>query len=174
MDFQQRTDTQAVSDSERPVTKDFAGHGVTNIVGCTHEVSMFFKRTGWKCCVINFVANGGFPPMESKEGADVLSAAFGTLKRNATKRPVMRQVQKERNMHEAWKPSASWRSRAIQECVRHGLQSLVMSSARILMLLMRFALPLSNVQSPQNTNNTGTFVSTCARSLRRRDMASRS
>jgi hypothetical protein len=118
---------------------------MTNIVRDAHEVSRFFRRSGWKRCVINLETNK-FPPIKLKKGADLLGGTFGASEWNTTECPVVCQITKNGNANKAKQLSVRRVTRTIQKCVRHCLQCLTTTFAGILMLLMWFAFPLADMQ----------------------------
>jgi hypothetical protein len=82
------------------IHEDLVGHGMTNMLSNADKVSMALASVRWEVGVIQFIVDG-FPPLEAKEGTDVIGRTGGSMLGDTSKRFIECVVEDEADIQKA-------------------------------------------------------------------------
>jgi hypothetical protein len=141
-----RPNVRTIKDLPSVISEDLKRHGMTNMFGDANKVATFFPGIRREGRIINQVVDR-FIPSKLKKRTDVVGGTRENLNRNSTGKGLRgRIVQKEADIHQAEKPEGSGRASAVKDSVSDGLDGLVPTLRRVLLLLVGLTLPIGDAE----------------------------
>ena len=130
------------------VSKDAKSEGVANIMCKSNESTALFIGRRWKCCVVNGKVYT-FKQVELEEGTDIRCRSCQCLHWNFPCGWVNSVVKEITNVDHCMQPQVRGSVGTIHNTISPLFDCLVTSFCRVLMLMMRLALPVGDAKVAQ-------------------------